>query len=413
MRIITLFVLTLICLMSVLGANISCTDRVVDLPDFNMNIVVPKQTLESSFKTQRYGGTKVYYFDMKHMSYDGTNISVLDQPAPATMLQYKADALATYKKMSANVNLCEISNDGKQFILDVSNVVIFNKKMKFFQKAILTGGRLILATGTCASDMDDSEIEAVKRATFSLQNTFSMSESEKELTLRSALKGINGDLWNSMGSERGFKLIMSLARSGYAPAQVELGHIYAFGKKPFNGGKDMCQAVYWYSKAADQGNAEAQNSLGVCYANGTGVKKNPDRALQLYRLSAKGGNAFAIFNLGNYYAKEGDFREAKEYYLRAAAKDHPSAMYNLGMIYYEGKGVTKDIDEAVYWFERASALDEPRAQNNLGWILARGENGVVDTERAIVWFKKAAAKGVDNARKSLKYIKEHGSLLRK
>jgi len=35
--------------------------------------------------------------------------------------------------------------------------------------------------------------------------------------------------------------------------------------------QDYAEAVRWYRKAADQGIAEAQFSLGIAYANGVGV----------------------------------------------------------------------------------------------------------------------------------------------
>jgi TPR repeat protein len=38
--------------------------------------------------------------------------------------------------------------------------------------------------------------------------------------------------------------------------------------------KDYKQAVYWYQKAADQGDAKAQSNLGIMYAFGKGVLKD-------------------------------------------------------------------------------------------------------------------------------------------
>jgi TPR repeat protein len=37
-------------------------------------------------------------------------------------------------------------------------------------------------------------------------------------------------------------------------------------------------AAYWFKKAANQGNADAQYNLGVCYENGHGVKKDLQKA---------------------------------------------------------------------------------------------------------------------------------------
>ena len=38
--------------------------------------------------------------------------------------------------------------------------------------------------------------------------------------------------------------------------------------------QDYVQAMHWYRKAAEQGDVEAQNNLGVMYAFGKGVRKN-------------------------------------------------------------------------------------------------------------------------------------------
>ena len=50
--------------------------------------------------------------------------------------------------------------------------------------------------------------------------------------------------------------------------------------------QDYAQAVAWYRKAADQGNADAQLNLGVMYANGRGVAQDAVSAYALYNLSA-------------------------------------------------------------------------------------------------------------------------------
>jgi tetratricopeptide (TPR) repeat protein len=46
------------------------------------------------------------------------------------------------------------------------------------------------------------------------------------------------------------------------------------------------EAVKWYRKAADQGHGKAQVNLGLCYANGQGVKKDYAEAYVWYNLAA-------------------------------------------------------------------------------------------------------------------------------
>ena len=60
-------------------------------------------------------------------------------------------------------------------------------------------------------------------------------------------------------------------------------------------------AVKWYTLAAEQGYAPAQNSLGFMYNNGIGVPLNEKTALKWNRLAAEQGHAGAQYNLGVMY----------------------------------------------------------------------------------------------------------------
>jgi tetratricopeptide (TPR) repeat protein len=57
--------------------------------------------------------------------------------------------------------------------------------------------------------------------------------------------------------------------------------------------KDYAKALVWFRKAADQGDAFAQNGLGVMYTNGLGVEKNYVQALAWYQKAADQGNEFS------------------------------------------------------------------------------------------------------------------------
>ena len=61
--------------------------------------------------------------------------------------------------------------------------------------------------------------------------------------------------------------------------------------------KDEMEAVTWYRKAAEQGNAHAQYNLGWMFQNGLGVSKNRAEAITWYRKAAEQGNEDAISRL--------------------------------------------------------------------------------------------------------------------
>ena len=57
--------------------------------------------------------------------------------------------------------------------------------------------------------------------------------------------------------------------------------------------QNYTKAKYWYKKAAEQGNANAQNNLGVLYENGQGVTQNVTQAKSWFEKVAAQGNTLA------------------------------------------------------------------------------------------------------------------------
>lgn len=51
----------------------------------------------------------------------------------------------------------------------------------------------------------------------------------------------------------------------------------------------MAKAVYWFSKAAEKGDAVAQYNLASCYENGNCVKQDGDKAVYWYTKAAEQG----------------------------------------------------------------------------------------------------------------------------
>ncbi|WP_163366756.1 tetratricopeptide repeat protein, partial [Klebsiella aerogenes] len=69
--------------------------------------------------------------------------------------------------------------------------------------------------------------------------------------------------------------------------------------------QDHEKAVTWYTKAAEQGHADAQYNLAVSYDEGEGVERDGSKAVFWYTKAANQGNRDAQNNLGVMY-DEGD-----------------------------------------------------------------------------------------------------------
>ena len=175
--------------------------------------------------------------------------------------------------------------------------------------------------------------------------------------------------------------------------------------------ENYAEAVKWYRKAAEQGDARAQCFLGFFYDNGQGVPQDYEEAVKWYRKAAEQGYAKAQYNLGVCYENglgvPQDYAEAVKWYCKAAEQGDAKAQYNLGVCYYVGQGVPQDYAEAVKWFRKAAEQGDARAQYILGACYYIG-NGVPKNYReAVRRYRKAAEQGHADAIKVLKKLEEY------
>ncbi|WP_123103457.1 tetratricopeptide repeat protein [Acidithiobacillus sulfuriphilus] len=122
---------------------------------------------------------------------------------------------------------------------------------------------------------------------------------------------------------------------------------------------DRAKTIHWYRKAALQGEARAENIMGLAYYKGRGVPRNYFKAVRWYRKAAQQGDALAENNLGKaYYFGQGvpqDYAKAAYWFHKAAQQGLVNAEANLGDAYANGLGVPKNIPEAIYWWKKAAA----------------------------------------------------------
>jgi len=190
--------------------------------------------------------------------------------------------------------------------------------------------------------------------------------------------------------------VLQAAEQGNAEAQKTLGSMYLEGQGV---AKDDEQAVHWYRKAAEQGYPPGQNNLGTMYADGMGVAKNDEQAIYWYLKAAEQGNPIGQTNLGAMYSEgQGvakDDEQAVHWYRKAAEQDYADGQHKLGIMYQNGMGVAKNNEKAVHWFRKAAEQGHPSGQISLGFMFENGLGVAKDDEKAVHWYRKAAEQ--DNA----------------
>ena len=210
------------------------------------------------------------------------------------------------------------------------------------------------------------------------------------------------------------KELITRATSGDAAAQFELGNALEKklpnlgDEKTLEGQKIATEAISWWRKAAEQGNMEAEVALATCLTGGWGLPV-PDgvEGAKWNRKAAEQGNGDAAFQLGMAYEDGNgvpmDGAEAVKWFRRAEdlgddlAKGTAETM--IGHIYAKGECVAKDDREAVKWYRKAAEQGNAFGQYGLGMYYYLGVSLPKDLVQAYAWCNLAAAGGEERAKK--------------
>ena len=154
--------------------------------------------------------------------------------------------------------------------------------------------------------------------------------------------------------------------------------------------------------------------------------------VDLLHKAAEKGNAFAQFNLGNFYFLNKEPVKAAEFYRLAMLAGHPKAGLMYGLCCLQGIGTKKDLaaaqkafevdiakgnadamnycavmlcrqgkfEEGIALLEKAADLNHAAALNNLG-ILYRNGSTPEEREKAFRYFNRSANLGWTAARRNL------------
>jgi TPR repeat protein len=158
---------------------------------------------------------------------------------------------------------------------------------------------------------------------------------------------------------------------------------------PLNNVDERCTGCYSvsYCGAACQLAHWKREHKGVCKAVG-------EAAFARDMAAANAGDAAGMFNVGVMYQQGTgvtvDDRASFEWYRRAAEEGYVDGQYNLANAYDNGTGVDADPRAAVEWYRHAAEAGHAPAQNSLGNCYNNGTGVAADSCAAIEWYRRAA-----------------------
>jgi len=168
---------------------------------------------------------------------------------------------------------------------------------------------------------------------------------------------------------------------------------------------DHATALRKLKPLAEAGNPDAEYDLGTMYSDGHGVPRDPREAEAWWEKAANQGQADAQFSLGFmllYGSGEGENAVTANpsaglpWLEKAAAQGHPSAEYFLGYLYWSGTSVPFDLQKALQYTLRAAEQGRADAEYQAGTILA-SQRGVQNAIEDYKWLELAARQNYPGA----------------
>ena len=220
------------------------------------------------------------------------------------------------------------------------------------------------------------------------------------------------------------EVITELAESGVPASQNTLGCMYRDGTSVE---RNLELAIYWFEEAVKRDNDEAKINLADMIVSGVKTDDR-ERALDLYMSAAQKGNRDARAKLSRLLTKEkadvgkeliDDFKkllltenpqlyyeygdllmktawnnedrtEALEWFQRSADGGNVNAMYQISIMYRDGKGPKRDNTKHLEWLKKAAENGHTQSQLMLGNMYRDGVKVESDESEAFKWYRMAA-----------------------
>ncbi len=182
------------------------------------------------------------------------------------------------------------------------------------------------------------------------------------------------------------KIFLAAAEKGDDRAMMSLGVMAARGE---GAERDINKAAEWFERAAKAGNIHAAFDLARMRYRGVGGPRDFDAAVRWFEFAANKGH-YSAMNALTLILGTGarlDFTKALKYARMGAKYGYAPTQFQLGLMYYHGEGLEKNIEDAYFWIFLAAKESEPYAISSLAKLrteMTKAEIQAVE-KRAEAW----------------------------
>lgn len=220
---------------------------------------------------------------------------------------------------------------------------------------------------------------------------------------------LNGEIERYKNAEdKAIPLLKKCADKGDSIAKFQIGLYYIYD----NAEQDRELGIKYLKEAGDTDGAVAgevaeeffnlgdyENALEYYKKAYDNVEGSPED-YESFRVDEEGIAVINYPNIADCYYYLGDYSNTIKYINKGIVEENPYSFYQLGLLYYEGKGVEENLDFAIKYFEKAASYNIDQvsryAYATLGEIYSNEAIPVLlDKSKALRYYEKAQKAGGD------------------
>ncbi len=152
--------------------------------------------------------------------------------------------------------------------------------------------------------------------------------------------------------EEAYKYYKLAAEHNHPVANWAIGYLYYEGNIGNRSKRDLYLAFKYFNKARKLRCSNAFNSLGIILLRGDipHIKKNRNKAIEMFEKAISLGNIYAYNNLGKIFETDKNYQKAYDYYIISAKSGESYASNKIGEFYRKGLAKGKDLRKAFEYY---------------------------------------------------------------
>ncbi|KAF9557209.1 hypothetical protein EC968_007778 [Mortierella alpina] len=206
---------------------------------------------------------------------------------------------------------------------------------------------------------------------------------EDAIQVRSLAQSSKIDYYRDYG--KAMERCLAASESGVPGAMLKISQMYQYGRVVEQNDRE---AAAWYCKAEEAVIEQDRESNRIIHHD-SGVSEHHTRSMQWFRNALDAGTAATNLHIGF----EQDDSKAMEWYLKASDAGNAEAMFNISVMYLNGRGVKLDDSQAMEWCLKASAAEDADAMSHIGLKYRNGQGVEQDYGKVMEWLLKASDAG--------------------